>query len=333
MNTAPLLPPFPAGWYAVALSREVPIGAVQPLKFMGQDVVLFRTRSGVPCLVDAYCPHLGAHFGYGGRVDGECLQCPFHGFRFDTQGRCVDTPYGTKVPPKANARLWPLIEVHGLLLAYSGSPDHPPAWTVPALDTRGWSGLYAKRWQFRGHPQETTENSVDIGHFGTIHHYTHVDMLKEFRTDGPYLTVKYAMTRDRAVLGRPVRAEFEIHAYGLGYSLVEVSVPQFGARSRLFVLATPLDGETLTLRVALSHDQNSALPTGSPLAVVPRTILNALMARSTFNGFVHDVSQDFNIWQHKRYVQPPILAEGDGPVGKFRQWAKQFYRGAEQTLI
>jgi len=39
------------------------------------------------------------------------------------------------------------------------------------------------------------------------------------------------------------------------------------------------------------------------------------------------------VWQHKRYVQPPILAEGDGPAGKYRQWARQFYRGAEQALI
>ncbi len=46
-----------------------------------------------------------------------------------------------------------------------------------------------------------------------------------------------------------------------------------------------------------------------------------------------DISQDFVIWQHKRYVQLPILAEGDGPVGKYRQWAKQFYRGAEVELI
>ncbi len=46
-----------------------------------------------------------------------------------------------------------------------------------------------------------------------------------------------------------------------------------------------------------------------------------------------DISQDFVIWQHKRYVPPSMLAEGDGPVGKYRQWAEQFYRGADVELI
>ncbi len=66
---------------------------------------------------------------------------------------------------------------------------------------------------------------------------------------------------------------------------------------------------------------------------MPRTVINPFMARAIFNGLVNDVQQDFVIWQHKRYGQPPLLAEGDGPVGKYRQWARQFYRGSEQALI
>jgi hypothetical protein len=40
---------------------------------------------------------------------------------------------------------------------------------------------------------------------------------------------------------------------------------------------------------------------------------------------VHDVKQDFHIWQNKRYVHPPQLAVGDGPIGAYRRWCKQFY--------
>ena len=158
--------------------------------------------------------------------------------------------------------------------------------------------------------------------------------LRDLHTEGPHLNVRYAMTRDDGLFGRPVRAEFEIHAHGLGYSLVKLNVPQFKLAARLFVFATPLDGQEISLTVAVSLHQDTDMASQFPLfAFVPRAILNRLIARQTFQSVVHDVQQDFTIWQHKRYVQPPILAEGDGPVGKYRLWARQFYRGSDQNLI
>jgi len=49
------------------------------------------------------------------------------------------------------------------------------------------------------------------------------------------------------------------------------------------------------------------------------------MARLIMNGFVHDTKQDFPIWENKLYTSPPALARGDGPIGKYRLWARQFY--------
>ena len=49
-------------------------------------------------IVDAYCPHLGANLGVGGRVHGNCIECPFHGWQFDGEsGQCVKIPYADKV--------------------------------------------------------------------------------------------------------------------------------------------------------------------------------------------------------------------------------------------
>jgi hypothetical protein len=142
------------------------------------------------------------------------------------------------------------------------------------------------------------------------------------------------MTRPNAFFGRPVSAEFEIHAYGLGYSLVLVDVPHYGVQARLFVLATPIDGENIVLRTALSAREDVPRDAVLPLLrLIPRSIIFPFLARGTFDGLVHDVQQDFVIWQHKRYVQPPILAEGDGPVGKYRLWARQFYRGTNAELV
>jgi len=335
MNTRALLPPFPVGWYVVSLSDELKLGDVKPMKFMGEDVVLYRTQSGIANLIGAYCPHLGAHFGYGGQVVGENIRCPFHSFEFDVNGVCQATAYGKRIPPKATADVFPVREMHGLILAYFDPSGQLPDWEIPPLDMTGWSPLLQQRWDFRGHPQETTENSVDIGHFTIIHGYSNVNILKELVTAGQYLSAKYAMTRQNAILGKPADSEFEIHVHGLGYSQVNITVPKFGLETRLFVLATPVDGENITLRIAVSGNGASFEPGNIHplLGLLPRTaILNAAI-KGTFDGICNDVSQDFVIWQHKRYVQPPILAEGDGPVGKYRQWAKQFYRGVEVELI
>ena len=74
--------PFPAGWFRVATASEVKVGQVTPLHYFGRELALFRSESGTLRLVDALCPHLGAHLGIGGRVEGEQLRCPFHGWAF-----------------------------------------------------------------------------------------------------------------------------------------------------------------------------------------------------------------------------------------------------------
>ena len=75
--------PIPFGWYAVAFSDELSIKEVKPLYFFAKDLVLYRTESGIPVLLDAFCPHLGAHLGHGGEVHGESIACPFHGWEFE----------------------------------------------------------------------------------------------------------------------------------------------------------------------------------------------------------------------------------------------------------
>ena len=60
--------PIPNGWFAVAWSRDLVPGDVQRLRYFDEELALFRTRSGEPKVLDAYCAHLGAHLGEGGRV-------------------------------------------------------------------------------------------------------------------------------------------------------------------------------------------------------------------------------------------------------------------------
>ena len=61
------------------------------------------------------------------------------------------------------------------------------------------------------------------------------------------------------------------------------------------------------------------------LRLLPAPLATALVGRLVFEGFTRDLRQDFAVWENKRYIDPPGLAEGDGPIGRYRRWCRQFY--------
>ena len=135
---------IPSGWYCVAFSHELKRGEVHAVRYFGRELVLYRTAGGVACLHDAHCPHMGAHLGHGGTVEGELLRCPFHGFCFDREGACASTAYGTKPPPAARLGTWRVQEKHGFVLAWYHPRGAAPTWEVPDVDTDGSAGYV---WQ------------------------------------------------------------------------------------------------------------------------------------------------------------------------------------------
>lgn len=261
--------------------------------------------------------------GFGGTVEGDVIRCPFHGFQYDPNGVCVATGYGTKPPPKARLKARRVCEVNDIILLYHSSGGDAPDWNVPPLDVAGWTPLVHHTVRLNEHAQETVENSVDLGHFAIVHGYRDVRITREIATDGAYLSIAYAANRPLPRLSRlAFDFEYDLHIYGLGYSLVQVSVPRFGLRSRLFILATPVSDDYLDLTLALSVREGFDHPL---LRRLPAALLSRVIARAILGGLAHDAGQDFPIWENKRYLDPPALAEGDGPIGRFRHWARQFY--------
>ena len=97
-------------WMPALLSRELPVPDCPPLrvKLLGEDFVAFRDSNGKAAIVDPRCPHRGADLFFG--RNEECgLRCAYHGWKFDTQGRCVDIPnaepqIAERLKPRANIR-------------------------------------------------------------------------------------------------------------------------------------------------------------------------------------------------------------------------------------
>jgi cholesterol 7-dehydrogenase len=109
-RTGELPPVYPNGWYVVALSNDLPVGAVKQVTCVGRELAVFRGEDGVAAVLDAYCPHLGANLAAGGTVEGNSLACPFHGWQFDKEGVCVKIPYCDHVPAGASVKKYTILE-------------------------------------------------------------------------------------------------------------------------------------------------------------------------------------------------------------------------------
>ena len=115
------------------------------LRYFGEELVLFRTRSGTARVLDPFCPHLGAHLGVGGTVEGGTLRCPFHGWRFDGSGTCVEIPYASRIPPRARIARQISAEQSGLVLVWYDEAGRPPFFAIPELPE--WHDeRWSKRW-------------------------------------------------------------------------------------------------------------------------------------------------------------------------------------------
>jgi len=322
--------PYPKSWYVVVRSDALAPGTVTHGTWCGKELVVYRTTSGQVHVIDAHCPHLGAHFGYGGRVEGDDLICPFHDFRFSPSGACTGTPYGKALPKKACVKHYPAQDRNGLVWMWWHPDGGPPEFDVPEVDSTGWTALRTTTWQLRSHPQETNENVADLGHLGVVHGYRKLEVTQPFTPEGPFLRASYSAVRPTEVGGLTlgeVPFEFDAVAAGLGCGYVEARVSTFGVRSRHFVFCTPIDGTKVQLMVGNQLLLPRTLGAVHPLLRwVPLRLLSPLVAAETMRQYEHDVRQDWDIWERKIYVHPPRLAEGDGPIGPYRQWCRQFYR-------
>ena len=261
-------------------------------------------------------------------MEGEEIECPFHKFRFNKGGVCTRTGYESKPPKNARVRTWPLHERNGQLLVYYDAEGNDPSWEVPVLDWEGWTPLIFDQWRGRTHPQEAAENSVDIGHFPIVHGYHDVQEVTPIETEGAYLTTRYSFKRKNDVFGGvpEIKSTIHVQVWGLGYSLVDVSVDPFGLRARVWVLPAPTDGEFIQLRAAVSvYERLEPRQIHWGLGLLPRKLAIKLIRKAAFKGYKDDLHQDFKIWENKKYVHPPVLAKGDGPIAPYRKWARQFY--------
>jgi len=322
---------YPLGWYCVGFSKEIKIGETKIQEIGGKDIVIFRTEKGDLAALDAICPHLGAHLGHGGKVEGDSIRCPYHGFCFKSDGTCSEKANQKNL--RSNS--YSIKEVFGIIMLYLEPGSNVPKFELPSLEQDGWSDLKFFKWTVKGHVQDMAENNFDYKHFSEVHGYSNIEVLDKFIMDGSVLKSKISMTRTAGIFKKNANLNigFETQIYGLGFSYIKTHVKNNDLKLRQFVLGTPKNSEEIDVRIAVSVKLPKKVSKLNPiLSIIPKSWAQSLILKQVHKGYINDFKQDLEIWNNKEYFHPPNLVTGDGPITQYRFWAKQFYENPNFNL-
>jgi phenylpropionate dioxygenase-like ring-hydroxylating dioxygenase large terminal subunit len=300
----------PKGWYMISLSTELAVGEVKALQYFGKDLVLFRDEEGAPHLLDAFCPHMGAHLGYGGVVEGKNIKCPFHAWQFDGEGQCAHIPYAEKIPKRAKIVPWEICEINGLIMAWNNEEGGGPEWEIPLVtevESDEWTDYDTREYTMKTHNIEMGENQVDTVHFKYVHGVTSFPE-STCESEGPYMHV-HSKTHMATPQGE-VTSTIESESWGFGFQVVRFT----GIVDMMIVSSTtPMDGESVHIRFNFMVKK---------LGDVDQT-------KGVGKAFIDEVTkqleEDRPIWENKVFIKPPNLCDGDGPIAVYRRWCQQFF--------
>jgi phenylpropionate dioxygenase-like ring-hydroxylating dioxygenase large terminal subunit len=317
---------FPRSWYQVAWSDEVAPGAVVRLHYFGQELVLFRTESGTASVLRAYCEHFGAHMGYGGTVDGDCIVCPFHAWKWDGAGRNTDIPFSSRTKQARRVPAWTTVETAGMICVWYDPDGQPPAWappTVPEADDPAYLPAYPQMVKCYASvpvkPLWPVENLVDQFHFPSVHKAGSPAELLSVTTDGPVLTTTFraefggGKKKTKFTPDGPVAGAIEGAAHGLGFV---ISTFQGLSPATYIMATTPVEEETSDMRVSVFMPRERALDSGELSA----------FAQAALREFCKQNERDLVIWGHWEYRENPVLLPEEKACRQLRAWAADFYK-------
>ena len=161
-------------WYVAGLSREFPIGELQGHTIVDKPFVLWRTRAGKVVGFDGRCVHKRFPLWDGKLLDGDVLECAYHGFCYNSVGECVSIPAQSVggSPKKANKVPTPIVERDGVVWVWPGDPERCGERAVPETPEIGggnWDSIDSGPMHVPANYRLLIENLLDITHFYPLH--------------------------------------------------------------------------------------------------------------------------------------------------------------------
>jgi len=312
--------PIPFGWYVVDYSDDLKPGDVKPVRYFAQDQVLFRTKSGEVTMLDAYCPHLGAHLGHGGLVKDECIECPFHAWQWGADGKIDNIPYAKKIPPKAKETQifkYPTVEKNNLIYAWyhpNGNNPHYEVESYPEISDSEWADKFEKfEYTINCHIQDMAENAVDAAHFMYVHG---VVSYPEFEVTYDKQKRYFIQEANMETPKGTVKGKISGFSNGPGDNVTKFE----GICDTLLLgSTTPIENEKVITRFSfLQKKINGKVPKGGVGAAIIADINK-------------QVNEDIPVWENKKYAYKPVLCDKDGPIAKFRRHFATFYTDYDEA--
>ena len=160
-------------WYVIAFSHEVD-GQRPLLRYCcGDRIVLFRTAQGAPVALYDRCPHRGSPLSLG-KIADDTLQCPYHGFRYGAEGRCMRVPSQAAIIPELAVHSYPVVEKGGFVWLWPGVAEHADPARLPdcqafGLDRPGWTAKPYLLLEIKANYALLFENLLDTSHISFLH--------------------------------------------------------------------------------------------------------------------------------------------------------------------
>lgn len=331
----------PNAWYKLCDSKDIKVGAVKEIHALGRVFAVFRAADGSSkiSVMDAHCPHMGANMAVGGRVVGDCLQCPFHQWEISgMDGSVANIPYDDKIPSKAKGRVWPSREFLNMILVYFDAEGRePPYEPVPIPEVS--SGLYVASggWDSRDirmHIMEFTDNSGDTQHFPFLHSqmtipwtdiplpYIKVHHVASWDVDPDQGHIAYF--RNHAKLqfggsdipnsGADATIVFVGPAGVVYFKFVLESMPEYP----IYLIQTHLPKGPMQLQTQFRWYRHPAM--------------SKILCSYVVNNWISQWKNDIAVWENKVHLPGPVLAHRDGPIMKTRRWGRQFFSESSKSV-
>jgi len=347
--TSKLFPgPYPDGWYVLCKSEQVPSGQVVAMSACDTEFAVFRGANGKVGVLHAFCPHLGTHLGEGGSVEGNAVVCPYHSWKFDSDGKCVDIPYCPKKPTeRTHSKSYHSEERFGLIFVWLHSQDSPPWYRLTMLDEIEEKGMEfctdvpCENWQM--HLMEPSQNAADPYHFNTVHSWlgappgqrgtvwarhecsSKLGTMDQTDPDGKVLEDSVIMINEKVV---------EMKLWGI------IPMPKFmsshyasgakfqGPAISTFFVDSPKLG---SLRILVCWTPESPFEQRCIVRSFCTPGFFGPLARLISRTALATIEQDRQVWENKLAVAPRNLVSGDGPFAAYGVWLKQFYSENSKT--
>jgi phenylpropionate dioxygenase-like ring-hydroxylating dioxygenase large terminal subunit len=317
----------PTGWFQVAWSDEIGVGEVHTMKYFDQEMIAWRSTSGRLTVMNAYCEHLGAHLGFGGTVDGEVLQCPFHGWQWSQEGRNVCIPYEDRPNRGRRIKTYPVTECNQSVYIWHDIEGRAPFFEAPDVfasfsDGSSLDGYYPQQRLFRErlelHPQYVLENGVDFAHFKYVHQTPIVPVFTRHDFADPVSYVDFTITfeGDDGQRIEDVNSGVEAINGGLGIAVTK----SWGMiDNRTISAITPVDDVTSDVRFMVYIGRDSGRAGRDPERAKKK-------AEAFGAEVIRQFTQDVHIWAHQRYSDPPALSNSEQEgFTAIRKWSMNFY--------